>query len=508
MKSIRQRLFVNFIGISLLLLVTIWLCNSLFLTKYYVKREEQTLLNSYNTLNNIEADAYPMSLDTFITIETKANIDIILYDDNNTIVYTSNNYLTNDALFKQIDDRLGTPPRPGQDRKLPGKIAQRQNPVPFKNANTTLIDDQTRLVSGYDPIIGAQSLSLIGALDNGYYVNLRLPLASIESSVRIINTFLLMTGAGIIVIALIISLFLSSYFTKPIRQINAATKRLKSLDFSEPCMVTTEDELGQLAYNVNDMSHALSNALNSLNRSNQQLTDEIKQKNLLDEKRRQLLNNVSHELKTPLALMEGYAEALQLGIATDPSKTEFYCNVIMDETEKMNQLVQSLLNIDQIEFGDISSHPIKMDLIPYIKGSIDKYNLQITDNNLNTNLVCPDSVMIHIDPLELEQLFVNYLTNAIHYADTYINITIEPSEQKDFVKVTVANDCPSISQHDLDKVWDSFYKIDVSRSRSVGGHGLGLSIVKAIQTKHGFDYGARSTSDGVQFWFDCPIVIA
>ncbi len=513
MRSIRQRLFLQMAIVLLTTLTLIWLANITFLENYYISQQKQRLLENYNTLNTIDALDLNDNFRSFIKIESKSNVVIIITEPDGTLVYASRDYFNNtDFITQSIDDDSEGKTIPLPHRRLIGNdplftsekpgIKDRLEHFPPRIPNEEIINDKISFATGLDSITGGQSVALIGQLSNGYNINLRTPIASVQSSIDVTNRFLVIIGAVVMVFAMGITFVFSNFFTKPIKEISRVTGHMKALDFSAECQVTSQDELGALAVNVNEMSKVLSSTISELNGSNQQLTEEVEAKNLLDQKRRQLLNNVSHELKTPLALMEGYAEALQLGIHTDPAKIDFYCDVIIDETDKMNQLVQSLLDIDQMEFGDRISNPITLNLSDYLTHTLHKYEPQCVKSDVRLTTDIPANVTAFVDPLRLEQVFVNYLTNAIHYTTESKDVSVHLITRTHKAIIEVHNSTASLSEEQMDKIWDSFYKIDKARTREAGGHGLGLSIVKAIQTSDGLGYGVCNKGDGVTFWFE------
>lgn len=515
MRSIRQRLFIQIGSLILLLLGLILIANTVFLEQYYVKRQTTQLIESYRRINDIEESAYEDSMDTFIAIESSANIDIVLFDADGEAIYFTKEYFRNEA----IRDAL-----PGG--QMPGRQPQGQAqgkggiPTPAPGSRKLKSIDGVEVVQGNDPLTGDMSLVLWAELDDGSFLNLRMPMASIRTNIEMMNRFLLIIGGVVLIVAVLVTYLLSGSFTKPIRQMNQTALRLKDLDFSSPSQVKTQDELGELSNSINAMSASLENTITSLDGSNRQLKAEISAKNLLDEKRRQLLNNVSHELKTPLALMQGYADALKLHISRDPDRVDFYCDVIVDETQKMNQLVQHLLDIDQVEFGDISSHPERIQLTDYVADSVKKYHPQFLEAGIALTESIAPNITVLTDPLRLDQIMNNYLSNALHYTtdNKKASVTLKVVEADDAIDtqdfetdlqkkavIEVFNTSRHIPEDKQAKLWDSFYKIDKARTREVGGHGLGLSIVKAIQEADGNGYGCYNTEDGVVFWFDLPI---
>ncbi|MCM1989540.1 sensor histidine kinase [Oceanirhabdus seepicola] len=420
-------------------------------------------------------------------MENTSNIDIFIEDPMGKLLYSSKSY----AIGEDIDDLMKQIP-PFKDGFHP--------PLDIKKEE--IIKGNIKVVWAEDLFIGADFLHVMGTLDNNNSLLLRLPLISIEKSISLANNFSLLVGVILFLVGMFVAYILSKSFTRPILEMNKTTNDLKHLKFDTKCTVESNDELGQLAQSINELSLELDSTISSLNISNKELQQEIKDKIKIDEKRKQLLNNVSHELKTPLALMQGYAEGLKLNVAKNHNRVDFYCDVIMDEAKKMNQLVQNLLNINQIEFGDTSLHKTQFEIVEFVEYILEKYHDKFEANSLNVSFNSISPSMVFVDQLKTEQILTNYINNAIQYVDknNIINITLE--NLKDKIRIEVYNSSQKIPEEELEKLWDSFYKMNTARTRDIGGHGLGLSIVKAIQEATGNAYGVRSEDFGVSFWFE------
>ena len=228
----------------------------------------------------------------------------------------------------------------------------------------------------------------------------------------------------------------------------------------------------------------------------------------LENTRQEFVSNVSHELKTPIALIQGYAEGLKEGITDDPESMEFYCDVIMDEANKMNTMVKRLLTLNQIEFGNDEPEMERFDINELIASVADanairagQKNMSIVFDNRN------EHNFVWADEYKTEEVLTNYISNALNHCDgkRAIEVRTEKSENGGTITVTVYNSGKNIDDEDLERIWEKFYKTDKARTREYGGNGIGLSIVKAIMDSMGQEYGVRNVSDGVEFWFnlDC-----
>lgn len=277
---------------------------------------------------------------------------------------------------------------------------------------------------------------------------------------------------------------------------------MSKLDFSKKYAVQSDDEVGQLGKSINSLSDQLDRAIFSLTEANKKLREDIEQERRIDKMRKEFINNVSHELKTPIALIQGYAEGLKLNINEDEENKNYYCDVIMDEAGKMNRLVKDLLDLSQIESGSFKLDKTSFNISSLIESVLDKYRPVLFEKGIKVELDIPEYLTVNGDAGRIEQVLVNYLINAINHVDDKKEIKIQAVILNEKVKISVCNSGENIPDESLDKIWTSFYKVDKARTRSYGGTGLGLSVVKAIQELHGNSCGMENLEDGVLFWFE------
>ena len=235
--------------------------------------------------------------------------------------------------------------------------------------------------------------------------------------------------------------------------------------------------------------------------ANNELLKDIEKKDKIDEMRKEFLSNVSHELKTPIALIQGYAEGLKEGINSDEESREFYCDVIMDEANKMNIMVKKLLTLNQLEFGNDVVNMERFDIVALIKNYIASSDILLKQKEISVRMEDYESVYAWGDEFKVEEVFMNYFSNAINYAmgDKIIDVKIQRIEQK--IRVSVFNTGNPIPQESIEHLWEKFYKVDQARTREYGGSGIGLSIVKAIMESMNQEYGVTNYENGVEFWF-------
>ena len=245
----------------------------------------------------------------------------------------------------------------------------------------------------------------------------------------------------------------------------------------------------------NDMYEELTPLLQSIDKQN-------REKDAVANMRKEFSANVSHELKTPLALIQGYAEGLKECINDDAQSRDFYCEVIMDEADKMNQMVKKLLTLNQLESGNETITMERFDVTELIRGVLHSVDILIGQSGITVTECPAEPIYVWADEFMTEEVVTNYLSNAIHYAGGKKEISIRCREQEKNVRISVFNTGDPIPEEDIDKIWSKFYKVDKARTREYGGSGIGLSIVKAIMDSFHQQCGVINHEDGVEFWFE------
>ena len=234
-----------------------------------------------------------------------------------------------------------------------------------------------------------------------------------------------------------------------------------------------------------------------------QLERDLKVKIEQEKIQQDFIANVSHELKTPIAIIQGYAEGLSDGLCNDDESRKEYADVIVDEAEKMNTLVRQHLTISSLEAGNVKLDIENMDLMELVKDVVTSSRILAQQKRARVVLDAPDTLMVQGDQERLESVFTNLFSNACHHVNENGTITVKICDApKNRIKLSVINTGSSIPKEDLERVFDRFYKVDKSHSRSYGGTGIGLSIVKAVMKAHDMPYGVNNTTDGVEFWLE------
>ena len=292
----------------------------------------------------------------------------------------------------------------------------------------------------------------------------------------------------------------------PIKRLSELSEKMSNLDFDaryETSRRSTE-EIDTLGNSMNVLSERLKTTIGELKEANAQLKKDIDEKVQIDEMRKEFIANVSHELKTPIALIQGYAEGLVEGMAEDKENRDYYCGVIMDEAGKMNRMVRQLLTLTALEFGGERLSVERFDLTELIASVISSSGVLLKQNELTVDFDGKEPVYVMGDEFKIEEVITNYLTNAIHHVgggEKKIQIRIDHRRDGKEVCVEVFNTGNPIPDEALPNLWTKFYKVDKARTREYGGSGIGLSIVKAIMEMHHKACGVKNHENGVEFWF-------
>ena len=484
MRSLKRQISVMFIGLIVFILVMMCLVNGRYLEQYYVKNKTYELKQMYEASakavkkGNIDDSDVTDKLNG---ISEKSNISAIIMDGSGNILYMTARE-KNGILFAQLMGYLL-----GENQEK-GKILESQK------------DYEVRKMT--DPTNNTEYVEMWGYINDTDLFIIRSPMVSIQENAGLANRFLLYMGC----IAIIIGSFLVEYFsgriTGPILELAELSKRMAKLDFNAKYVSGGKNEIGVLGENFNKMSETLEKTISELKSANNQLKKDIARKEEIERMRTEFLGNVSHELKTPIALIQGYAEGLKEGVNDDSESREFYCDVIMDEAAKMNQMVKNLMTLNQLEFGEEEIQFERFDLTGLIRGVLQSCEILIQQAEATANFVESEPVYVWADEFKTEQVVRNYLTNAIHHVDFEKRIEIRLYPKEDVVRVSVFNSGKPIPEEDLDRLWDKFYKVDKAHTREYGGNGIGLSIVRAIMESFHQKYGVKNYDNGVEFWFE------
>lgn len=489
--SLKTKLFGAFFCLIVFSVVLTWVLNSTLLQKYYYHNQRNTMRQSYNIIKdayNNDSDNIMMDIEK---IESLRGTAILLFDKELNVIYQSRQ--RNLQMLRENRRIMGT--APSIDRKF------------IKDKISRLQTDTPKIEIRYDKRMESNFVSLYAKIDDNIYIYMGTPFAAIQESSQIAISFSILTGLLTLVLGGLIIYILTSRVTKPIVKLNVIAKKMAVLDFSEKYYVNRNDEIGTLGESINSLSKQLESSIRDLQQANLKLMQDIQKERQIDEMRKEFISNVSHELKTPIAIVQGYAEGLRLNVNDDEENKNFYCDVIIDEANKMDSMVRKLLELSELEFNQISLERDNFPINELITDVLKKKAILFAekDAKVTFNSKGKDNVIVNADYYYIEQVFMNYLSNALNHMDDkkIINVDLEITDTK--ARVEVFNSGKNIPDEVIESIWMSFFKVDKARTRAYGGTGLGLSIVKAIQKAHNNAYGVINKPEGVTFWFETDL---
>ncbi len=545
--SIRHRIMLIFVGLMAAMLLAIWVVNTWWLERYYVDQKLKVMEQAYTDIDNAIREK----------LEDNENIADILSEEleeewdiwkKTAKVDPDSEEEEEEKTPSETEEKQKPSGEVDSPQKEPGHLEQpgtllgtirrysEQNNIAISiidsDTGKTLVssgrdsDFQTQKLQRYVLGMGHKHMQVLKQHDNyvveknrdfrssstymeswGYFSDNRtmfimsMPLASIQESVALSNRFTSWVGLIVLVFGSIMMCFVTNRITKPILKLSALSEEMSRLNFDVSYEDDAKDEVGILGRSMNSLSHSLKDAIGALQDANKQLQHDIDEKIQIDEMRKEFIANVSHELKTPIALIQGYAEGLCDGMCEDPESRSYYCEVIMDEANKMNKMVRQLLTLTALEFGNDTLSMEAFDASELVHDLINSSSILIQQNEAKVTVDMPETLMVVGDEFKIEEVLTNYLTNAMNHLDDDHNIRIFSETLDDVAKIHVYNDGKPIPEEDLPNLWTKFYKVDKARTRAYGGSGIGLSIVKAIMEAHHQQYGVANCADGVEFWF-------
>lgn len=480
-SSIKRQFAIIFILLMTGVILLCWITNTLFLEKYYMNRKVKVISHAYTTISKAAAS------DSYGSEEFQEELDRIC----------SNYNITAFVMDSESHSRYASENGGGRlEMRLYGYILgmMQENTEPIQVGPDYLIQRTGWGDSGY--------LEMYGRLSSGISFIMQTPLESIRESAELANTFFFYVGVMGAIAGGLIIWGVSGKITEPILTLNRISEKMVHLDFDAKYEGNSRNEIGLLGENMNKLSASLESSISELKTANNELRRDIEKKEKTDEMRREFLSNVSHELKTPIALIQGYAEGLQEGMGEDPESRDFYCEVIVDEAKKMNRLVQKLLTLNQLEYGNDQVNMERFDVTAMIRSAVQPAAVLMEQEGIRVELEEYPPMHVWADEFMVEEVLHNYLSNAIHYCSGEKRIRISQDKSGDRVRISVFNTGDRIPEESLELIWDKFYKVDKARTREYGGSGVGLSIVKASMEAMNQKYGVENCADGVRFWFE------
>lgn len=548
-RSIRYRITLIFMALMAAMLCSIWAVNNCWLEGYYTSQKLKVLEEAYTTLDAVVMEKVEAGENIIQVLTEEAeqewkswnqNFTRDLQDgesgpkdngtrmprksdesetgekplealDENSLLHAIREYgEKNNIAVVLIDSTTG--------QALALKSAVRDGDWLVRKVQSYVLDQRQSesevlaahenytVEKNYDPRSRSSYMECWGFFsDDSTMFIMQMPLASIHESVMLSNRFTARVGIAVLVLGGILTFFVTKRVTNPLMRLATLSARMSHLDFDASYEGHAEDEIGVLGRSMNTLSVKLKETIGELQTANTQLQKDIDEKIQIDEMRKEFIANVSHELKTPIALIQGYAEGLTEGMCEDEESRSYYCEVIMDEAAKMNKMVKQLLTLTALEFGNDAPVLSLFDVSELIHDLVNTSGILFQQKEAKVELEVESPLLVRADEFKVEEVLTNYLTNAINHldGDKVIRIRTERmvAVEGNKVKICVYNSGNSIPEEDIKNLWTKFYKVDKARTRAYGGSGIGLSIVKAVMDAHSQSCGVENVVGGVEFWF-------
>lgn len=470
-RSFAFRIYAAFALCILILLSINWALNSFVFADHYRKQKEMLLIQTYESINLLSENRTELSV--FLERKTTENpLSALIWNEHRVL------YSDTPSVY---EPGLGSFPF--------------LSSLNLENGTYTVTDR-----AGASDVGAA--MTLYGKTSNGINVMLRIPLTDTNESTAITNRFLLWSSLATLLISCVVAIWLVRSFTRPISHLSRMAKNMALLDFRDRYFGTGNDELTELGNNLNSMSETMEQTLSELKTANAHLRGDMEKSERLNETRRSFISNVSHELKTPIALIQTYSE----GLRENAGERDYYCQVIEEEAQHLSQIISRMTMLMQLESGKAELQIERFDIRALCEKVLERYSPLFEERQISLPALADEPAYVWGDAMLIENVLTNYVTNALNHVvqGGCINISWH-STIENILRITVYNSGSHIPEEEIPRIWESFYKIDKARTRSYGGTGIGLSVVAAIMQVHGMPYGARNTENGVEFFIELPI---
>ena len=489
--SLSKRLFSITLSLIIALMLITYFAQAFFFENFYSYKKTKSLVNEVNKFHDLYSLHIDNNSDLYKALqkfENDNNAKIIVTSLNGDIIYISNN-ITGDKEGFDTLTAFGT------------ELINNKDLI-----NEVITYSQTRYTNFDNKSSGLKKIGVVSPMSlsskNDSIIFCVSSIQPIEEASEVMREFFIYLFLGLITVSIILALIYSNLISKPLVTLTYVANKMSKMDFSAVCQTNREDEIGSLSNSLNILSKNLQTALLDLQKKNKKLEDDIEKERQLDNMRKEFTDNVSHELKTPIGIIEGYAEGIKDGIVSGEDAT-MYLETIIDESKKMSVLVTNMLELSKLESGTIKPNPEAFNINRLITKVLKKHKPDFEENkfNVNFNSSTPYSY-IYADPFQMEQVFTNLITNAIKYTPPSNDININIEECLDKFKISVQNMGVTIPEEQISKLFDKFYRLDKSRERTQkNSTGIGLSIVKNILHLHNSEFNLQNIDGGVEFYF-------
>ena len=443
-ESIQAKTFLSMLALLVVCCIIIYGMVMIFLPRnYHTQLEGQVTADFYDLVEILERNGWEASSDSLLEFSMTNNASVEINDDNG-----NNLFSVNFADMENLDTS-----------------------APSMSCSATFRQNgQT------------------------YHLFANAALVAVAQSYDILLKLIPLIAAVILLISIIGAVICSRYYSKPLVGISNVAKRMTTLDMTWKCDVRRNDEIGVLASSLNEMSQQLSNALDSLQAANEQLQQDIEREREQEKQRIDFFTAVSHELKTPLAIIRGELEGMvyQVGEYKD---REYYLRHCMKITDDMGEIVKDILTAARMGGSDFHLERTELDISRMVEKACQKFRGRMEDKGMELRLNIQPDFHYEGNGQLIEKVFSNVLSNAVTYSPMGAAVTVSLQDGV----FSVENTGVHIEEEDLAQLFTPFYRIDKSRNRNSGGSGLGLYIVKIILDHHEVSYSMENTENGVQF---------
>ncbi len=503
--SMRQRLTLITVGMILMCIVCSYTMNLFILPVFYQHTKIRQMNELYARANavfegkdweGLSEDEKDTVFEEMEKLESVGGAQIYVMSvrlNTDTKTISSVNYLY--PALTARDEALNL-------MQLEEYVIYRQTGQISPNHKLLAATENYNLFMAKDSRIETNYMELVGGITGDAWIFIRSDYQRIKESAKVSNAMLFYVGLFVMLLGAIVMVIVSKSYTKPLNQLTQIAKKMEKMNFSVRYQGDRTDEIGELGRSMNAMSDELERTISELKTANKELKKDIRNREEQERMRQEFLANVSHELKTPLALIQGYAEGLQDNVFDDEESKKFYCDVIIDESKKMDQMVRRLLTLNELEFGENNISLSHFNLTELVKGVVTSSGILFEQKQVQIRFQERKEYMVWADQGKIEEVLMNYISNACNHAEGEKIIEVKIIPHGDKARVSVFNTGKTIPEEDLDQIWNKFYKVDKARTRAYGGNGIGLSIVRAIMEAHGEAYGVENYDNGVAFWFE------
>ncbi len=464
MKGIRSKLWTGMMLLVVLMLLLLWLFQIVFLEQFYkgiqlnrIIDKSEVLIEALSKSDEPRIDADLLeSLESFAYINN-LNLEVTDIRGNSIIQVASGSEQQSPAGFRKSIKEMAS-------QALSGEIVN------------TVVEH---------PRFNNQFWVLALPIENGEVTGsliLSAPLEPVEETASILKQQLIYISGILLVAAFVLAYVISRHFSKPLFEISQAAKAMSKGDFSVRIRTNRNDEIGQLASDINEMGKSLGK---------------------VDELRKELIANISHELRTPLSLIKGYAETIKDVTGENPEKRQKQLGIIIDESDRLAVLIRDVLDLSQLESGVVPMEARCFDLTSKVHGISQKFKDVAGDKGIVILTDIEAETMVYSDENKIEQILYNLIGNALIHSKTSPEIMIKATHEDHHIKVEIIDSGIGIPEEELSYIWDRFYKSADSKSGQTQGTGLGLAIVRRIFEAQGIRYGVESRpGKGTTFWFE------